>query len=138
MSQQNVDLVRKAYEAFGRGDIPAVLEAFDPNIEWVSPVGQYRLGGVYKGPDAIATNFFMVLGEIWETLDVTPQELIDGGDRVIVFGNAIGKARATGTTVKTPYVHCHTVKNGKVARFEEFLDTATINKATMPVGSTVS
>src|SRR5438067_1857981 len=105
MSQQNVDVVRKAYEAFGRGDIPAVLEAFDPNIEWVSPVGHYRIGGVHKGPDAVVNNFFMVLGELWETLDVNPRDFIDAGNRVIVLGNITGKARATGTMVDSPYAH---------------------------------
>ena len=139
MSQQNVDVVRKAYEAFGRGDIPAVVEAFDPNIEWVSPVGQYRIGGVHKGPDAIVKNFFMQLGELWgDTLDVTPKELIDaGGDRVFALGTVVGKGQATGKMVETPYIHSFTLKNGKVTRFEEFLDTATINQATMPAGSSV-
>lgn len=139
MSQQNVDVVRKAYEAFGRGDIPAVLATFDPNIEWVSPVGQYRLGGVQKGPEAIVNNFFMLLGELWgDTLDVTPREFIDAGNRVFVLGNLVGKGQGTGTMVKTPYVHMLEVKNEKITRFEEFLDTATINQAIMPVGSSVS
>jgi ketosteroid isomerase-like protein len=39
MSQQNIDIVKTAYEAFGRGDIPGVVATFDPNIEWVAPAG---------------------------------------------------------------------------------------------------
>ncbi len=138
MSQQNVDVVRKAYEAFGRGDIPALLETFDPSIEWVAPVGQYRIGGVHKGPDAIANDFFMVLGELWETLDVSPQEFIDAGDRVITLGTVTGKARTTGKMADSHYVHIFELRNGKVTRFEEYEDTATLNQAIMPVGSAVS
>jgi ketosteroid isomerase-like protein len=137
MSQQNVDLVKSAYESFGNGDIPGLVATFDPNIEWISPAGQYRLGGVHKGPDAIVQNFFMVLGELWETLDVTPGEFIEAGDRVIVLGNVRGKGRVSGTIVESPYVHVFEVKNGKVTRFEEFEDTATINQAVAPVASSV-
>lgn len=138
MTQQNVDVVKSAYDAFGRGDIPGVVAVFDPGIEWVAPVGSYRIGGVHKGADAIVKNFFMVLGELWETLTVTPQEFIDDGDRVIVLGKVTGKARARGGTVDSPYVHIFEFKNGKVTRFEEFEDTATINQVIMPVGTTVS
>ena len=102
MSQQNVNVVKKAYEAFGRGDIPAVVATFDPSIEWISPAGSYRIGGVHKGPDAIVNNFFMVLGELWETLDVSPRDFIEAGDRVIVLGKVSGKVRGTGKTADSP------------------------------------
>jgi uncharacterized protein len=138
MSQQNVDIVKTAYEAFGRGDIPGVVATFDPSIEWISPAGSYRLGGVHKGPEAIVNNFFMVLGEMWDELDVTPREYIDAGDRVFVLGNATGKGKATGKTVESPYIHMFNMKDGKVTRFEEFEDTATINKAIQPVTSAVA
>jgi ketosteroid isomerase-like protein len=138
MSQQNLDIVRNAYAAFGRGDIPSVVATFDQNIEWVSPPGSYRVGGVHKGADAIIKNFFMVLGEIWENLDVTPREYVDAGDRVFVLGTARGKGKATGKPVAASYVHIFEFKNGKVARFEEYEDTATIREALQPVASTIA
>ncbi len=138
MSQQNIDVVKTAYEAFGRGDIPGVVATFDPNVEWISPAGSYRLGGVHKGPEAIVNNFFMVLGEMWDELKVTPREYIDAGDRVFVLGNATGKGKATGKTVDSPYIHMLNLKDGKVVRFEEFEDTASINKVIQPVASAVA
>lgn len=138
MSQQNVDVVKTAYEAFGRGDIAAVVATFDPSIEWISQAGGYRLGGVHKGPEAIVNNFFMVLGELWDELVVTPREYIDAGERVFVLGNATGKGKATGKTVDSPFVHIFNMMDGKVTRFEEFGDTATFNQAVQPVTSTIA
>src|SRR5215212_2483282 len=129
MSQSNVDIVKKAYAAFGQGNIPGVLETFSPDIEWHSPIGLYRLGGVHRGPEGVLNNFFSVLMELYDGLDVTPREYIEAGDRVIVLGNGRGKGRATGQEIDLPYVHIHEVHDGKITRFEEFEDTAIINRA---------
>jgi ketosteroid isomerase-like protein len=138
MSQKNVDVVKTAYEAFGRGDIAAVVATFDPNIEWHSPAGFYRLGGDYKGPEEIVNKFFMVVGELWETLDITPREYIDAGDRVFVLGTGKGKSKATGKMVSTPYIHMLELKDGKVIRYDEFEDTATLNRILQPATSLVA
>lgn len=48
----NVEAVSKLYEAFGRGDVPAVLAALDTEIEWTEAEG-FPTGGTYKGHDAV-------------------------------------------------------------------------------------
>ena len=55
MSQEDLNTIQSAYEAFNRGDIPAVLEAFDPQIEWHEPGGGRAVAGTFKGPDSVAT-----------------------------------------------------------------------------------
>ena len=57
----NVQLVQGAYEAFGRGDLPAVLDLMDSDIEWREAEGNpYQLSGeAWKGPDAIVENLFV-------------------------------------------------------------------------------
>lgn len=129
MSQSNLEIVKKAYAAFGRGDIPGVLDTFSPAIEWYSPPGMYRLGGVHRGPQGVVNGFFSVLMELYDGLDVTPSEYVEAGDRVIVLGKVRGKGRATGQAVDASYVHILEVHDGKVTRFDEFQDTATLNRA---------
>ena len=48
MSEQDVSTMRNAYEAFNRADIPAVLEAFDPQIEWHEPGGGSAPQGTFQ------------------------------------------------------------------------------------------
>jgi hypothetical protein len=58
MSRQNVNLVQSLYEAFARGDIPAILGAMDPDIVWDIPQApDYPLGGIHRGPQGIANEF---------------------------------------------------------------------------------
>jgi len=66
----NVQLARDVYEAFGRGDISAVLGMMDPDIEWSEAEGNpYKPDGKpWLGPDAILNNLFMKLGTEWDGL----------------------------------------------------------------------
>ena len=59
MSQANVNVVERIYEAFGRGDIPAVFEHFDPNIEWIAAENSPAApGSPYHGSEAIREGVF--------------------------------------------------------------------------------
>jgi ketosteroid isomerase-like protein len=129
MSQRDVDTVKGAYEAFGRGDIPAVLEVFDPAIEWILPDGAADTSGTFRGHEAVVSQVFMPLPQNWNGFAVVPQQFIDGGDWVIVSGRMNGTGKTTGQAFHIPFVHTCQMRNGKVVRFEEFFDTATYNRA---------
>jgi hypothetical protein len=60
----NVQRMQDLYEAFGRGEVPAVLGAMDPGIEWRQAEGHpFQPSGMpFVGPDAIVQNVFMRLG----------------------------------------------------------------------------
>ena len=76
MSQQNVSLVQGLYEAFARGDIPAILEAMDPDIVWNVPQAPgYPLGGVRRGPQSIASEFFSVIPTYYLELAATADHI---------------------------------------------------------------
>jgi len=87
MSQENVQLIRGVYEAFGRGDIPAVLAQMDQSIEWNEAENFiYADRNPYVGPQAVLEGVFTRLGAEWEGFTVTPEELLDAGDRVVALG----------------------------------------------------
>jgi ketosteroid isomerase-like protein len=87
----NVDLIRGLYEAFGRGDIPTVLGAMDPDIEWRLPEGHpYQPSGTpWVGPDAVAENLFLKLGAEWDGFAVHAKEFRDAGDTVVMEGRGV-------------------------------------------------
>ena len=72
MSQEDVKTIQSAYEAFNRADIPAVLEAFDPQIEWHEPGGGRAVVGTFKGPDSVAAEVFSTVPEMFDELGVRP------------------------------------------------------------------
>ena len=121
MSQENVDLVGGGYEAFGRQDIPGVLERFDANIEWTAP-DTLPTGGTYRGPDKVG-EFFASLPETWAELNVGPDEYLDAGDTVVVLGTHRIRGH-NDVSGEAQFVHVWDVTEGKVVRFREIADTA--------------
>jgi uncharacterized protein len=125
MSQKNVTLVQEEiYGAFARGDIPTVLAALDPNIEWGEPQasGLYD-AGLHQGAQAVAEEIIAPVATYYEEFAVVPQEFVDAGDRVFVLGEFRGKGKVSGTPFVAPFVHIFTLRNGKVTHFRNFTDT---------------
>jgi ketosteroid isomerase-like protein len=127
MSEETVGVVRGIYEAFGRGDVEAVLGTFHADIEWYEAEGMPN-GGLFRGPEAVATNVFAPIVEDVEGFAVEPGELIDGGDEVVALGHYTGRGRRTGTEMRVPFAHAWTIRDGKAARFRQYVDTVTFNQ----------
>lgn len=126
MSEENIAVMRGVYEAFGRGDVPAVLGAFDEAIEWYESEGM-PYGGLHRGPDSIAQNVFGPITSDIEGFTVTPQEFYAAGDEVVVIGTYTGKGSVSGSPLQLPVAHAWTVRDAKVTRFRQFVDAATFN-----------
>src|SRR6516225_11285287 len=82
----NVQLVRDAYDCFGRSDLPTLLGMMEPNIQWSEAEKQrgthYEPSGkAWHGRDAIVQNLFMKIGEDFDgTFVVHPKDFYDAGD----------------------------------------------------------
>ena len=124
MSLENVDLVRGVYAAFASGDVPAVLAAMAPDMEWNEAENfPYADGNPYRGPDAILGGVFARLGSEWEGFAAVPEEFLDAGDTIVVLGRYRGAFRATGRSMNAQMVHVWRVAQGKVAAFQQYTDT---------------
>jgi ketosteroid isomerase-like protein len=122
MSEQNVEFVRGIYGAFARGDVPSVLGAFADDIEWFEAEG-LPYGGVYHGPDAVAQNVFGPITEDIDGFTITPEEVIGSGATVAAVVRYTGTGKATGKALDEPVVHVWEIRDGKLARFRQFIDT---------------
>ena len=124
MSQENVQVVRGLYEAFGRGDVPTVLGRMDQSIEWNEAENFiYADRNPYVGPQAVLEGVFMRLGSDWEGFTVAPEEWLDAGDRIVVLGTYSGTHKATGQRVRAQFAHIWSVREGRVVRFQQYTDT---------------
>ena len=135
MSEQNIAFVRGLYEAFGRGDVPAVLAGFDENIVWNESEGMPH-GGEYHGPQAVAENVFGPVVDDFDDFSVKPDEILADGERVVVLLTYTGTAKESGKPLNMPAAHAWTVRDGKATSFRQLADSATMNAA-MAVEATV-
>lgn len=121
---KNSDIVKGLYAAFANGDLPAVLGAFDPGIQWNEAEGfLYAGGNPYVGPQAVAEGVFQRLGADVEGFHLVPAHFIDGGDTIVVEGRYGGTMRSTGTRVDAQFAHVWHLRDGKVVRFQQYTDT---------------
>lgn len=128
MSAENVELVRRMYEAYDRGDLKAVFAAYDPGIEWdasrLDPATGLDLDPVYQGVDGIR-HFFRRWLEAWETIKFDYEEFIDAGERVVVVLTQRMRGRTSGVDLEwRSYAQAWTVREGKLTRMEFFPDRA--------------
>ena len=122
----NVQIIKTVYDAFGRGDIPAVLGAMAADMEWYEAEGNpYQpSGAAWVGHDAILQNLFMRIGAEWEYFRVVPRAFHDAGDTVIVELRYEGKYTPTGRNLDAQACHIFTVRQGKLTRLQQYVDTA--------------
>ena len=125
--QENVQIVKKAYAAFGRGDIQGLLALFAENIEWISPGEGLPLAGTYRGLARVA-GFFQKVSEMVEISFFEPREFVAEGDRVLVVGFSRGRVKATNRTFENNWVMAFTVRNGKVTNAREYIDTLALGR----------
>ena len=124
----NVGLLQGLYEAFGRGEMPTVLGAMSPDIRWYQAEGNpYNPSGdAWVGPDAVVNNLFIRLGTEWEQFTVHPKRFLDAGDSVVVEARYTGTYKPTGKSMDTQVCHIWDVNNGKITRFQQYMDTAKV------------
>jgi ketosteroid isomerase-like protein len=126
MSEDNLDVIRRGYDAFGRGDINTLLESFDEQVSWVTPgPPELATSGRRTGRQEVA-EFFVSVNELFDIQRFEPKDFLAQGDRVVVVGSETARARSTGNVIEVDWVHVFTMRNGKVVAFQEFFDTAAV------------
>ncbi len=124
MSQENVEVVRAANEAFLSGDVERALAALDPEIEWHATVGGIDEGRVYNGREEVVQGFADYF-EVWERMEMRADEYIDaGGENVVVYHHEVAKGRESGVVVETDTGTVQTVRDGRIVRVRSYMDRA--------------
>ena len=123
MSKENVEIVRRVYEAAARRDASAVLACYDARIEWDvsrSPMARLVGGGVYHGHEGLRS-FFRQYHEAWDAIQYEGAELIDaGGEHVISVDTERTRGRASGVETELTQYAVWTVRRDKIVRVAWF------------------
>ncbi len=121
--EENLGIVRTLYAAFGAGNIPAMLELLADGVEWGEPENPFNpAGGTHRGHKGFL-EWIEIGRNAEEILTLEPRRMITDAETVGVVGFMKCRARSTGRTYESDFVHVITIKDGKVARFQEFFDT---------------
>ena len=122
--QQNLDVVRRGYEAFGRGDIEGLLSLLADDVTWVTPgPSDLPTAGERRGRNQVG-EFFRTINELVEFDAFDPQTFLAQGDRVVVLGTDAITVKASGEPLQESWAHAFSLKDGKIVAFQEYLDTA--------------
>jgi uncharacterized protein len=125
MAMENTEIVQKAYEAFGRGDVTTIMEMIDEDVEWILP-GDMEMSpnilGRRRGKEVVR-QWFGQLAVDMEFEEFTPMEFIAQNDKVAVMGHSRTRVKATGKVAESDWMQVFTIKDGKVIRFQEYFDT---------------
>ena len=119
MSQENVEIVQRAFSALARRDLESFFSVLDDTVEWVNPPYAIETGtrrgttGFRDALDRMQASFGGIRLEV--------EEVVEAGDTgVIVTGRWTGKGAGSGVPLETPFASALTLRNGKVVRYEWF------------------
>src|SRR5262245_61062925 len=117
MSESNSEIVRRAYEDFDNGNIPAVFAAFDAAITWHVP-GHSPLSGDFTGHDQIAGFFQHALELSGGIFSIDVHNVLADDDLVVALTTV--NAKRNGIAASFPEVHVWRLKDGKATEFREY------------------
>jgi uncharacterized protein len=116
VTHPNEELARKGYDAFGKGDLDAIRDLFDPNVQWHVP-GKSQFAGDYKGTDEVLGFFGKLFEASGGTVALEIHDVLANDDHVVVFVK--GTAQRDGKSWEGRSVHAFHAKDGKVVEFWE-------------------
>ena len=110
MREEDLEAVTRGYEAWNKGELGAVLELMDPEIEW-APGVESPEAGVFTGRDGLAA-FVKSWAESFDDFRLEPEEVTVEGDRAIVLLRQSGRGRGSGIELDIRTVHVWTIRDG--------------------------
>jgi ketosteroid isomerase-like protein len=131
MSQEDVEVVRQAFQAFANRGLDAMAEFWDPDIDWRAAEGAIDDVGEMHGPVAVR-RYIQDWIDTFDDASIVVEELRDvGDDRVLSIQRVKGRAKLSGIETDLRYAVVSTVRDGKVVRGREYLS---IDEALETVG----
>lgn len=120
------DIIRSFYDRLASGDAPGALGLMAADIEWIT-MWHYKVDG--RGPDRVAEGLFKPLMAEWSSFALVPTEFITEGNTVVSLGEFTGVHGVTGKKTDARYAHVWTIRDGKITRFRQYIDTEAVAEA---------
>jgi ketosteroid isomerase-like protein len=127
MGTPNIETIQSVYDAFGRGDVPAILAMVTDDVDWASGPDSSAAPwyGIHKGKGEVE-KFFDELGASVEVTKFEPLTFGSNENEVFVVIRFGFKSRATGKSGEMDIHHRWRLENGKIALYRGSDDTALV------------
>lgn len=121
MPDREMEDLRAAYEAFGRGDVPALLEHLSPEIDWDATKAIAHTGR-FRGHEGVK-EYLSTLSGTWEDFRLEAEEFVKGGEgHAVVLGKISGRLSGQEQAIEARFAHVVSMRGGKVVRLQILLD----------------
>jgi ketosteroid isomerase-like protein len=121
MSQENVEVVRRAVSALARADWQGVFETWDPQIEWDFE-REAVISGFRRGRDEVRAALSSFMTE-WEDFAVGIEDLVTADDeRVMAVAHLTGRGRGSGVPLDFRLANIFTIRGGRIVKVKEYFD----------------
>jgi ketosteroid isomerase-like protein len=121
MSRENVELVRRRYDAINRADLATLVELTHPDAVWWDRPDDPG-SAPHRGRDAGQQHLAEILESV--ELHVEPEQFFDAGDQVVAGVRLVGRGRAGGVPFEEHEFHVFTLRDGRVTATREYRDRA--------------
>ena len=126
MSEENLETLQRAQEAWNAEDLDGWLAELDPEAEWHTALEQALegRGSTYRGHDGLRKAWDEYRSETWGGLMNQIEEIRDLGESVLILGHLDVAGRTTGIESNQEFGQLVTFRDGKILRSEDFLSHA--------------
>ncbi len=122
--QDNVEVVRHAYENFKTGDVGALLEQVSEDVDWRLPeIEGAPFAGARRGRGQVS-EFFTSLADSQDVVSFEPREFVAQGDKVVALGSYVWRVKSNGREYGGEWAHVFTIRAGNIVGFNEYMDSA--------------
>ena len=132
-ADENLKTIQGVYEAFGRGDVQAVLSAVTHDVDWAAETSSTAAPwyGIRHGKEGVAS-FFEAFGSTMEIQEFDPYAFAANDTEVHTVVHCRATSRATGKAINHDLHHYFRFENGKIAFYRGTEDTAQTEAALTP------
>lgn len=120
---------RRFYDAVAAGDVPGVIAALHPSLEWTEAEGFPYHSGTWHSPQEVVDKLLVPLMRDWDAFAATPHEFIAQAECVVTLGVYTAVNKVTGKAMRAPFAHIWRIADGKLKRFDMYTDTLLVAQA---------
>jgi ketosteroid isomerase-like protein len=128
MSQEDTEVIGRMYEAWNRGDMAALADVFDPEVEVRPALGTFLASTVYRGHEGVA-EWYAETYEPWAELRAEPQRFVDANGRTVVVVRLHARVAGGQVDVDAEIAHVVTIRDGRIVRLDGFDEPSAALKA---------
>jgi ketosteroid isomerase-like protein len=119
VSDADVELITRMYRAWNSGDMAALIDVFDAEVEVHPALGAFLASTVYSGHEGVAA-WYEETYEPWAELHAEPERFIDAGERTVVVAALRARVPGGQVDVEGEIAQVVTVRDGKIVRLDGY------------------